>query len=181
MSNKSKTRHFYRKQSHLNITPPGYHPVHLVLVLLFTALFIGWLLGLGSVVEDLAEPVPPISVMTIIGTINARLPIEVTCGEHTITARTVAESSHDVQPDLPAQLTFESLEPLVEAYYILAAPYLQLKLELHDSYGNVTRRFEAVAGTVDIRKHGIYIAAQLRDDTSALIYLSAQTYCQANV
>ena len=183
MSNKSKTRPFYREQSVVNVTPPNYHPLHLVFVLLFAVLFVGWLLGLGSTTDGrhVAAPVSPISVMMVMGAISARLPIEATCGEHTITARTVAESPHDVQPDLPAQLTFESLELLVEAYYTLAFPTGQLKLELHDASGNITRRFEAVAGTVDIRKHGIYIAAELRDETSALIYVSAQTSCHVNV
>jgi hypothetical protein len=188
MSNKPKTRQFYRWQSVLNVAPPSYHPLKFVLALLCTALLVGWLLGLGSTTSELSviKPIAPISVMTLTGTINARVPIDATCGEHMITTHAVTESARDVQSardahiNVPMQLTFESLEPLVDAYYTLAAPHTTLTLELHDASGNVTRRFEAQAGTVDIRKHGIYIAAQLRDETSALVYVSAQTHCQAN-
>lgn len=183
MSNESKAHRFYREQSILNVTPPNYHPLNLVLVLLFTALFVGWLLGLGSTANNQQEayPIPPISMLTMMGTISGRMPIEVTCNEHTITARTVTESEQQTSPQLPVWLTLTSLEPLVEAYYSLAAPATQLTLELRDANGNVTRNFEAISGTVDIRQHGIYIAAELRDESSALIYLSAQGSCQTDL
>lgn len=183
MSNKPETGRFYRSLP-LIVTPPSYHPLNLSLALLLTALLLGWLLGLGTTNnpqhhnQQHSEPMPPIAVITLMGALHGRLPVEATCSQQRIAVYTVAERGSTAPPELPLGLTLESLEPLDYGYYSLSPAATSLRLDVLDADGNSTRRFQALEGTVDIRPQGLYIVAQLRDETSALLYITVQASCQ---
>lgn len=179
MSNKPEIGRFYRSLS-LIVTPPSYHPLNLSLALLLTALLLGWLLGLGTTNntqhhhQQRGEPMPPVAVIALMGALHGRLPVEATCSQQSIAMHTVAERGSTAPPELPLGLMLESLEPLDYGYYSLSPTAASLRLDVLDADGNSIRRFQALEGTVDIRPQGVYIAAQLRDETSALLYVTAQ-------